>query len=180
MGVCMYSEWEKGTVLHKNLPSNCTEDEHSPLLEKSATHGGSNFTILCYKHVINHKEFKCGMALLLTSHCQRAAKVGRSAREGDLGATSDSKVGRGCDLRDKEHSPTVSQKKEQSRSSDVNWGQPTVGPVIAGQVHKNKASLMVSQDIKLARQGRDHHGKRPGISIPTIRLGRGPELKCRS
>lgn len=41
------------------------------------------------------------------------------------------------------------------------------------QVHRNKARLTVSRDVKLARQGRDHHGKRPGT-------GWRPELKCNS
>lgn len=30
----MYSEGEKGTVWHKDLVYSCTEDEHSPLIEK--------------------------------------------------------------------------------------------------------------------------------------------------
>lgn len=89
-------------------------------------------------------------------------------------------MGRGCDRRDKEHSAIVPKKDKQSRSSDVNQGQPAVSPVIARQVHRNKASLTVSQEVKLARQGRDHHSKRPGMGIPTTQLRQGPELKCSS
>lgn len=46
------------------------------------------------------------------------------------------------------------------------------------QVHRNKASLTVSWDIKLARQGRGHHGKRPGTGVLQLRWR--PELKCNS
>lgn len=83
---------------------------------------------------------------------------------------SDSKAGRGCGIRDKENSPKVPQKEEQSRCTDINQAKPTVSTVIAGRVHRNKASLMVRQDIKLARVGRDHCGKRPGAGIRATQL----------
>lgn len=75
-------------------------------------------------------------------------------REGDLGATSDSKAGRGCDLVCKEYNPTVSKEEEHSRSSDINQTTLIDCWMIAGHVHRNKAGLRVKQEVQLAGQGK--------------------------
>lgn len=140
------SEGEKGTVQHKNLVYSCTEEEHSPLMEKSRN--------------LNVVQFFANQSLPQGSNIGLICKEGAQVTAGwqELGPQ----------VQGAQYHNT--QEEEDSRSSDVNQGQPAVNAMIIRQVHRNKASLMLSQVIRLARQGKDLHG------VPTTQLRQGVEL----
>lgn len=104
---CTCSEGEKGTVWHKNLVYSSTEDEHSPLMEKSR-----NLNVVW---LFANQSLPEGSSIGLI--CKEGAQVPAGWQ------------GLGPQVQGAQNHSI--QKEEESRSSDVNQGQPTASSVIA-------------------------------------------------